>query len=70
MTADPAPAPQSKGLFTPIPRFVEHMRVNHPRKKRSRDLVRDFAHAAYDESGLFSSNEQVGPRENADLRRF
>src|SRR5207247_5073174 len=51
-------------------RFVEHVRVNHPRKKRSRDLVRDFTHAAYDESGLFSSNDQVGPRESDDLRLF
>src|SRR5881394_424378 len=54
-----------QGTFHTNPRLVEHMRINHPRKKRSRDLVRDFAHAAYDESGLFSSNEQVGARENA-----
>src|SRR5438045_6091877 len=59
-----------QGTFHTNPRFVQHMRINHPRKQRSRDLVRDFAHAAYEESVLSSSNEQVEARENADLRRF
>ena len=59
-----------QGTFHTNPRLVEHMRINHPRKKRSRDLVRDFAHAAYDESGLSSSNEQVVTGENVGRRHF